>query len=249
VDDTFKHIKVSSEEQRSKTISATEHPVIQHMLPPFDLARLRNIELDDPSQSPPFKYFLDFGTHLGEGLEKIRNYEKLKEEVEIYSFEANPYTFQQIQFEDDVEYYNIAVSAQDGFFNFNCEIQDDGQPHGGGSSLIDITHWNNEETYNWKENERFTRYKPVGVFSMSITSLLYQLLPNRSEKSILAKFDIEGKEFDVFEQLRATDNFKWFSKIYIEFHQENIDGKRPPTTDFEWMQYFEDTGLDIVLWN
>lgn len=232
---TFKHIKAFSKEELSKFKQCSDS---QHLLSAFDLSRLRNIKLDDPSQSPSFKYFLDFGTRFGEGLEKIKGHEKLNKDVEIYSFEANPYTFQQIPFKDDVEYYNIAVSAQDGFFNFNCEIQDDGKPYGDGSSLMDIAYWNKEATY-----------KPIGVFSMSIISLLDKLLPDRSEKSILAKFDIEGMEFDIFEELRKTDNFKWFSKIYVEFHQGNMDGKPLPTTDFEWMKYFEDIGLDVVLWN
>ena len=235
MDDTFKHIKVFSEEQRSK-FKQCPH------------SKLKNIKLDDPSHSGPFKYFLDFGTHFGEGLQSIRHHEKLNKEVEIYSFEANPYSFQKIEFQDDVDYYNIVISAQDGFFIFNCEIEDDGRPQGGGSSLLGPTHWNNEKTYNWKPNERFDRYKPVGVFSMSITSLLDQLLPDKSKKSILAKFDVEGTEFDIFEQLRETDNFKWFSKIYVEFHQLNMHEAQPPTGEFEWTEYFEDIGLDTVLW-
>ena len=83
---------------------------------------------------------------------------------------------------------------------------------------------------------------------MSITSLLDQLLPNREQKSILAKFDVEGMEFDIFEQLRETDNFKWFSKIYVEFHQGNMDTIQPLTGDIAWLDYFESIGLDVVLW-
>ena len=210
--------------------------------------KLRNIKLDDPSRSGPFKHFLDFGTHFGEGLEQIRGLEKLDREVEIHSFEANPYTFQDIQFQNGVDYYNIAISALDGFFNFNCEMEDDGKPQGGGSSLLNLTNWNNEKTYNWKPNERFDKYKSVKVPSMSITSLLDQLLPDREQKSILAKFDVEGMEYDIFEQLRQTDNFKWFSKIYVEFHQANMDLITPITGDFAWLDYFESIGLDVVLW-
>jgi len=235
VDDTFKHIKVFSEEQLSRFKGCPN-------------TKLSNIKPDDPSHSGPFKYFLDFGTHFGEGLEQIRSLEKLDGEVEIHSFEANPYTFQGIEFQNGVDYYNIAISAIDGFFNFNCEVEDDGQPQGGGSSLLTPSNWNNEKTYNWKPNERFDRYKTVKVLSMSITSLLDQLLPNREQKSILAKFDVEGMEFDIFEQLRETDNFKWFSKIYVEFHQGNMDTIQPLTGDIAWLDYFESIGLDVVLW-
>lgn len=235
MDYTYKHIKVFSKEQCS-VFKQSNRP------------KLRNIKLDDPSRSGHFKHFLDFGTHFGEGLEQIRGLEKLDREVEIHSFEANPYTFQDIQFQNGVDYYNIAISALDGFFNFNCEMEDDGKPQGGGSSLLNLTNWNNEKTYNWKPNERFDKYKSVKVPSMSITSLLDQLLPDREQKSILAKFDVEGMEYDIFEQLRQTDNFKWFSKIYVEFHQANMDLITPITGDFAWLDYFESIGLDVVLW-
>jgi FkbM family methyltransferase len=237
VDYTYKHIKVFSKEQYS-AYKLSNHPKLKD----------KYIKRDDPSRTGPFKHFLDFGTHLGEGLEEIRSVEKLDREVEIHSFEANPYTFQNIEFQNGVDYYNIAVSALDGFFNFNCEMQDDGKPQGGGSSLLDLTNWNNERVYKWKPNERFDRYKSVKVASMSITSLLDQLLPDREQKSILAKFDVEGMEYDIFDQLRQTDNFKWFSKIYVEFHEGNLNLIHPLTQGVEWLDYFESIGLDVVLW-
>ena len=65
------------------------------------------------------KYFLDFGTNLGQGLEAICNIEGFNEDVEIHSFEANPFIFQKIQFKPNVNYYNIAVSEFNGFFELH----------------------------------------------------------------------------------------------------------------------------------
>jgi FkbM family methyltransferase len=235
----FKHIKGLSTEHIKRLIDS-DIPVI---------GEKGCLGVDDPSCSAPCKYFLDFGTHLGGGLEKIKRREKLNEDVEIHSFEANPHAFQQIKFQDDINYHNIAISEINGFVNFNCEIDDDGKPYGGGSSLIDLAYWNPERSYGWKANERYSRYKSCSVFSLSIIPLLDLLLPKKTEKSILAKFDVEGAEFGIFKQLRDTDNFKWFSKIYVEFHEHIIKGLDSNTGAIDWLLYFEQIGLDTVLWD
>jgi len=199
---------------------------------------------DQPSQNNNYDYFLDFGTHLGEGMEKIRERENLKDGIEIHCFEANPHIFQKIEFKDNVQYYNIAVTDVDGFFNLNYEANNDG-----GATLINLDNWNPEKLYQWKKEERYQKYKHVTVPSLSILNILDWLIPDKKEKSILAKFDIEGAEYGVFEQLRATDNFKWFSKIYVEFHMQLFEGIQPSTHDMDWLNYFESIGLDTVLWD
>jgi len=199
---------------------------------------------DHPSQNNNYDYFLDFGTHLGEGMEKICKIESLKDDIDIHCFEANPYIFQKIKFKDNVQYYNIAVTDVDGFFDLNYEADNDG-----GATLINLDNWNPEGLYQWKKEERYQKYKHVTVPSLSISNILDWLIPDKKEKSILAKFDIEGAEYGVFEQLRATDNFKWFSKIYVEFHMQLLDGLKPTTDDMDWLNYFESTGLHTVLWD
>ena len=84
------------------------------------------------------KYFLDFGTQHGSGLYKICALEDFDQNVEIHSFEANPYTFKadvwkkaidkrpdlkdtKAHCEKMVHYYNIGVSGDTGFYHFNCE--------------------------------------------------------------------------------------------------------------------------------
>ena len=203
-----------------------------------------SVSQDQPSQSNDYDYFLDFGTHLGEGMEKICERENLKDDIEIHSFEANPHIFQKIEFKDNIQYYNIAVTDVNGFFELNYEADNDG-----GATLINLDNWNPEELYQWKKEERYQKYKHVTVPSLSISNILDWLIPDKKEKSILAKFDIEGAEYGVFEQLRATDNFKWFSKIYVEFHMHLFEEIQPSTDDMDWVNYFESIGLDTVLWD
>jgi len=199
---------------------------------------------DQPSQNNNYDYFLDFGTHLGEGMEIVCERENFKDDINIHCFEANPHIFQKIKFKDNAQYYNIAVTDVDGFFELNYEADNEG-----GATLINLDNWNPEELYQWKKQERYQKYKQVTVPSLSISNILDWLIPDKKEKSILAKFDIEGAEYGVFEQLRATDNFKWFSKIYVEFHMQLFEGITPSTDDIDWLNYFESTGLHTVLWD
>ena len=199
---------------------------------------------DEPSHNGDYDYFLDFGIHLGEGMKKICGLEHFKDDIEIHGCEANPHVFQKIKFQDNVNYYNIAVTDANGFFQINYELDNDG-----GATLINLDNWNPEKVYQWKKDERYQKYGQAVTPSMSIVNILEWLLPNKKEKSILAKFDIEGTEYAVFEELRKTDNFKWFSKIYVEFHWSLFEGVKPKTSDMEWLSYFENIGLTTVLWD
>ena len=210
------------------------------------------------------KYFLDFGTQHGTGLYKICALEHFDQNVEIHSFEVNPYTFKadamkkavekrpdskdaMIRCDKNIHYYNIGVAGNTGFYNLNCEEEKEGQFTGGGSSILDLSCWNTEKNYNWKEGERFAKNKSARVFCLSIVDLLELLLPDKTEKSIIAKFDIEGAEYSVFEALEETDGFKWFSKLYVEFHDNCI------TTDLlknsrYWLESFAARDIEFVPW-
>jgi len=212
------------------------------------------------------KYFLDFGTQHGSGLYRICALENFDQNVEIHSFEANPYTFKadvwkkaidkrpdlkdtKAHCEKMVHYYNIGVSGDTGFYHFNCEEDQEGGFTGSGSSLLDLSCWNTEKNYNWKEGERFSKNKSAQVFCLSIIDLLALLLPDKTEKSIIAKFDIEGAEYSVFEALEATDNFKWFSKLYVEFHDTCITTIDLPKKSRYWIESFKAQGIEFVPWD
>jgi len=109
---------------------------------------------DEPSHDGGYDYFLDFGTHLGEGMEKIRGLEHFKDDIEIHGFEANPHVFQKIEFQPNVNYYNIAVTESNGFFQVNYELDNDG-----GATMIDLNNWNPAEVYQWKKDERFQKIR------------------------------------------------------------------------------------------
>ena len=194
------------------------------------------------------KYFLDFGTQYGSGLKAIRSLEKFDQNVEIHSFEANPNTFKSLLCDERVHYHNIGISSSTGFYNFNCEEESEGQFTGGGSSLLDLSEWNTEGVYKWKEGERFSKNQSTKIFCLSIVDLLDLLLPDKTEKSIVAKFDIEGSEYSIFEMLEETDNFKWFSKLYVEFHDHCIQKNLPKDSHY-WSASFAAQGIEFVPWH
>lgn len=82
--------------------------------------------------------YIDCGTHLGEGLKKHIESIGIDESWDIYTFEANKYTYDilkekrensidsdlPIQYKwicwDNIKYYNKAVWIEDGFIDFYC---------------------------------------------------------------------------------------------------------------------------------
>jgi FkbM family methyltransferase len=194
----------------------------------------------------PEKYLLDFGTHFGEGLDRILRLEKCQHDMEVHSFEANPYTFKKNTFKPDVNYYNLGISDKTGFYYFNCAKENEGEPTGGGSTLMDLSVWDDKDIY--KKGVTHT-YKEVQVFCLSAVDLLDRLLPNKTEKSIVAKFDIEGAEYPIFNLLLETDNLKWFSKIYVEFHEYCFKEGVPFQGESGfWMDIFKSNGIEGVVW-
>ncbi len=201
-----------------------------------------------------YKYFLDFGTQHGHGLDQITKLENLdlpdrrQEQTKICSFEPNPHTFQKIKFKQGVQYYNMGIADKTGFYDFNCEEEMAGVFTGGGSSLLDLSIWDLSCVYTWSSAERFSKYKKSNVFCLSICDLLDTLTPDKNEKSILAKFDIEGTEYSIFEQLEKTDNFKWFQKIYVEFHDDAITTTLHKDKHY-WIRRFPELDIEYVEWH
>jgi hypothetical protein len=86
------------------------------------------------------KIYIDCGTHLGEGLKKHIEYFGIDQEWEIFTFEANRYTYKLFQEEikkenlpekyqwtkwDNIKYYNKAVWIENGEIDFYCSTTAD----------------------------------------------------------------------------------------------------------------------------
>lgn len=189
------------------------------------------------------KIFIDCGTNFGQGLRSIAKLENMDINWDVYSFEANPELFKQIEKNKHVRYFNVAVSDYYGFSNFNCEelIQENNISYnGGGSTLLELDKWNTDKIYGFKPN-----YKSYLVPVIDIADFITNINPQ--EKSIIIKLDIEGLEFKILSKLEELNLFKYIKKIYIEFH-EHLLSDAPNKGVSYWTEFFTKNNIDYVLW-
>ena len=190
------------------------------------------------------KIFIDCGTNFGQGLRSISKLENMDVKWDVYSFEANPEIFKEIEKNKYIRYFNVAVSDYYGFSNYSCEelIQDNKSSYnGGGSTLLELNEWNIDRVYGFKPN-----YKSYLVPVIDITDFIITINP--PEKSIIIKLDVEGCEFNILSKLEELNLFKFISKIYIEFH-EHLLTVTPKKGMTYWVNFFVENNIDYVLWD
>jgi FkbM family methyltransferase len=169
------------------------------------------------------KIFLDLGTHYGEGLSELNTKLNLTEEWQVYSFEANPYTYKRFIEEHSfnfgyAKFYNKAASTYDGIITLNVETVA-GTDEGMGSSLINLDNWDPWSSHNeagFFTSNYFKKTVDVKCFSLSN----YILNNFIREDFIVIKVDIEGAEYDLLEDLIETGAINFVNEIYIEWHSQ-----------------------------
>lgn len=170
------------------------------------------------------KVFLDCGTHLGQGLKSIVKKEKITPDWKIYSWEANPYTFEERQYfkkyrfdEHNITYFNAAVSTENK--TIPLLVQHKKEKHsskintGQGSTIV--------STDSLKEN--LGKMQANEFINVECIDLDEWITNNTTDNdSIIIKFDIEGEEYDVLEKLMYSSNIKKIKKIYVEWHGHHM---------------------------
>jgi FkbM family methyltransferase len=161
-------------------------------------------------------FFIDCGTHFGEGLDFFINHLKIDESWEVHSFEANPKTFESFPERSKyknlkIEFHNLAVSDEDGHVIFNRETPKGFSEEimmGGGSSFMSLDEWNPWGTFK----ESYT--DSIKVASLDFDKFVSSL----DSSNIFCKMDIEGAEFQVLEKMILSGSIEKIKKIWIEFH-------------------------------
>ena len=96
------------------------------------------------------KILLDCGAHLGKGLRRQLEINKIDSSWKVYAWEANPYTYQSFlensRFHHlDLTAYHAAVSNENGSIKFNIQRSTDKAGNdarfGTGSSIISLDKW------------------------------------------------------------------------------------------------------------
>lgn len=157
------------------------------------------------------KFFLDCGTHLGQGLTEISKILNVDDTWEVHSWEANPYTFNSLDkttFPEFYHFYNLAISDNNGIVELNVETID-GTDCGQGTSIVERERW-----LNPMHKGSFLKTVQIPCLDLS------EWIKNKSKDiSFLAvKLDIEGAEYNVLEKMIKDETIDLVDHLFIEWH-------------------------------
>ena len=172
-------------------------------------------------------YFLDFGTHLFQGLEMFTEKLSIDETWEVQSYEANPFTYvesmsKRAEFQDKYKKFshkNLAVMDTDGVITMNCHKgawDPEGNYHDeftSGSNALD-----NTPTYDAGIKYVFDIVK-TEVDCISIDTILNNICSEDPDAKIYIKCDIEGSEFAILPSILESEHIKNIVEMYVEWHE------------------------------
>lgn len=188
-------------------------------------------------------YLLDCGTHFFEGLKKLDKIYHFDSNWTIYSFEANPITFNKsIAYKPDfphLEHINAAISDTNGFATVYCEKH---QNDCGEASnilmqppIIDIQYNNSLE---------YSQTHTIATYD------LYEIIKKiTNHDMIVIKMDIEGSEFQVLPKIIQKSDIH-IDYLYIEFHERFFpDIKKYQNLKKQYIEELKNKKTEIVLWD
>ena len=186
------------------------------------------------------KIFIDGGSHLGESVAKFRRIYDKNNEFEYYMFEPNLELFNHFNAKEefkDCKKFNLGLSSRN---ENNVKLW------GGDNSR------NGLETCGATINEskkKFDKYSDNEYIFINIISLSDFLKKEFSgQEEIDLKLDIEGAEYEVFEDLIATNEIKKVSKIFCEFHTQWLDNSYK-TREEEILKKLNEMGFQVEYWD
>jgi FkbM family methyltransferase len=167
------------------------------------------------------KIFIDCGTHFGQGIRAFRKKYKMDDSWEIFTWEANPYTYKKFLNSDlyknvKITSFNSAVSSYEGVITLNVETvknknEDVEDNTGQGSSIIPIDQWT---AVNQKHKGVFLEKLEIPCIDIS-----QWLKENCSfDDFVVIKLDVEGAEYNILEKILKDTTASLIDDIYIEWH-------------------------------
>jgi len=193
------------------------------------------------------KILLDCGSHYGKGLRKQMEINKIDQTWKVYSWEANPYTYQHFLGSDrfvhlDLTAFHAAVSNENGTIKFNVQSSSDKKggtaKSGTGSSVMSLDEW------HCKGGEFV---EEVEVPRIDLSEWIIKNL--EQDDFIILKMDIEGAEYDVLEKIVNTDAIKYIDRIYIEWHSHMFsDPAKYKEREDKLMTAFKSYNIPVENW-
>jgi len=165
------------------------------------------------------KYFLDGGTHFGQGLRNIIRKEKIDHTWSIHSWEANPNTYKEYNGGSHwphakINFYNQALSTQNGEIELLVQsVKEKGRDFISATGQGSTTHPLGEFRENVHQGKFTEKLKVPSI------DFVQWIEKNTTGKDyVIIKLDIEGNEYSILEKLVKSKCTKQISKMYIEWH-------------------------------
>lgn len=160
---------------------------------------------------------LDLGGHKLQGVKTLFNNKDIDSNYLIYTYEANPYVYEQLKneaklFEEQnkvkIFTFNFAVSTVDGEISFNVDEQ--------GLDSMGCNILENPINFDPVYGSKY-KWKKIKIKSVSLYTI-FKNFKNLSFDQIKVKMDIEGTEYSVLPQLLELKNLFNITNLYIEWH-------------------------------
>jgi FkbM family methyltransferase len=179
------------------------------------------------------KIFLDCGTNLCQGLEKIQSFHNMTPDWTIYSFEANPITYNLVKHENfpHVKFINKAVWVENTEKNLSIEkwpskvLEQDGAKNliqknlsdqwiGGGSNIM------GENFIFIHSDENSVQKNKIKIECIDLCEFIVKNF--QKEDYIIVKLDVEGAEYPILEKMIEKNIIDYINIFYIEFHNKML---------------------------
>ena len=197
------------------------------------------------SKKPQRGLFIDCGSKIGQGFQFFSRYYKL-ENFDYILFEPNPNCFEILRknlkkFESEkIELREQAVGVANSKVDFyGLEDSQGGQLSVGGTTLS--VH---NSKYFTRSNE-----SDLQVDSISFSSLLLKV--SEEYECIIVKFDIEGGEYPILEDLREKKLFDKIETLFVEFHSQYMsrdEAAKYSAIEQQFWNYVKSTKCRAISW-
>tara|TARA_Y100000592_G_scaffold45373_1_gene71976 strand:+ start:14979 stop:15557 length:579 start_codon:yes stop_codon:yes gene_type:complete len=181
------------------------------------------------------KVFIDCGAYNGSSVRKFRVLRHDSPDFEIYSFEANPVFYEDIE-KTGTKLFRKAVWTSNGKKDFFIVTKDKygSEDMRTGSSTL------NEE----KNKFNSVAHKRTEAFTVDTIDISTWITENFSKEDfIILKMDIEGSEYDVLNKMIVDGSIDLIDKLWIEFHHTKC-GISQDTHD-NLLVKLKNTGIEI----